>query len=69
MSKPCRVVLRDGTVEDDWKVMYRGEGRVTVHKHNKFKTPTTRLFDHWQQGGMARNTSELDQLPKKKKPG
>lgn len=55
-----RVVRSDGTVEHDWIIVRENEDRVLIMKKNMLKNPTKKLFDHWQDGGMARSTRELD---------
>ena len=55
-----RVVRSDGTVEHDWMLVRESGGRVLIAKGELLKNPTKELFDHWQIGGMARSTEELD---------
>lgn len=55
-----RVVRTDGTVEHDWMLVYEGTDRVLIQKGDDQKNPTRALFDHWQLGGMARSTRELN---------
>lgn len=55
-----RVVRSDGTVENDWHLVREGDGRVLLAKGEDMKNPSRELFDHWQIGGMARSTKELN---------
>lgn len=55
-----RVVRTDGTVENDWMLVSMGTDRVLLAKGDDLKNPSRALFDHWQLGGMARSTKELN---------
>lgn len=63
-----RIVRSDGTVEHDWEVspFQSSPERVVVRKwDDRFgdylvKAPRRELFDHWQLGGTARSTKDLD---------
>lgn len=62
-----RVVRSDGSVESDWHVhpWQPNDERVVVRKWDAglddflVKAPRKELFDHWQEGGMARSTREM----------
>lgn len=71
-----RVVRNDGEVQHDWKVTHRyevgGIDRVMMERYVPegewrlpvIKTPSLKLYLHWQEGGLCRSTGELEEVMK-----
>lgn len=62
-GKISRVVRTDGSVENDWLILYETVDRVIVAKkidgETYLKAPSVQLYNAWQDGSNARTTEEL----------
>lgn len=62
-GKISRVVRTDGSVENDWIILYETVDRVVLTKkidgEQYLKAPSVKLYNAWQDGSNARTTEEL----------